>query len=476
MSQDSRRWKKHTKRTDNTEKERKHETVANSKKARDEKTLLPSRDVVSTCNEFLPWLQQKAGIEISSVLTIGNSIYGRSLFASKFIQAGDCILKVPFSVQLTPDNVLPEIRSLLGDNVGNVARLAIVLLVERKMGEDSGWAPYISSLPQAGELHSTIFWSKKELEMVRQSPVYKETINQQTQIEKEFLAIRPALDRFPQIFEDITFKDFLHAYAVVGSRAWGSSKGLSLIPFADFLNHDGYSEALLLGDEHKQVSEVIADRDYDPGEQVLIRYGKFSNSTLLVDFGFTISYNTYDQVQIWVSIPEHDPLRIMKLELLDKHRMQTITNTNDVDSSGHSFIIKEVRSSRGKGKGIPQSLRAFVRVLSASSPQELKDLEMEAAKNDGRLARRPLKDMSREIQAHQILLSQIVHLIQEYDASIKRLRPVNLPSIDRQLSLRRRMAHDLLTGELRVLKSAYAWLTSYCYTLSTGNVHPSAPG
>ncbi|GAY64978.1 hypothetical protein CUMW_237710 [Citrus unshiu] len=78
-------------------------------------------------------------------------------------------------------------------------------------------------------------------------------------------------------------------------RAWRSTKGESLIPFADFLNHDGLSEAVVLHDEDKQLSEVIADRDYAPKEEVWITYGKFPNSTLLLDFGFSLPYNSYDE-------------------------------------------------------------------------------------------------------------------------------------------------------------------------------------
>jgi hypothetical protein len=44
---------------------------------------------------------------------------------------------------------------------------------------------------------------------------------------------------------------------------------------------------------------------------------------------------------------------------------------------------------------------------------------MEAAQNDGRLARRPLKNSSREIQAHEILLSRISQLLEEYNVSMK---------------------------------------------------------
>lgn len=50
---------------------------------------------------------------------------------------------------------------------------------------------------------------------------------------------------------------------------------------------------------------------------------------------------------------------------------------------------------------------------------ELSDLAVEAAQNDGRLARRPLKSWNREIQAHQVLLSWITRLINEYNTSIK---------------------------------------------------------
>lgn len=187
----------------------------------------------------------------------------------------------------------------------------------------------------------------------------------------------------------------------------------------DFSNHDGVSEAFVLNDEDKQVSEVIADRNFAPHEEVLIRYGKFSNATLLLEFGFIVPHNIHDQVQIHIDVPNHDFLGEMKLDILRRHHLPTTRYANDFKFSGDSFIIKEVRSARGKGKGLPQSLRAFARVLCCNSSQDLIDLAMEAAQNDGRLARRPLKNSSREIQAHEILLSRISQLIEEYNVSMK---------------------------------------------------------
>ncbi|GAV63735.1 SET domain-containing protein, partial [Cephalotus follicularis] len=417
------------------------------------------------CGDFLPWLERKAGAKISSVFSIGKSGYGRSLFASKVIRAGDCILKVPFDMQISVDNLLPEIKSSLSDDVGNTAKLAIVVLTEQKLAQSSDWAPYISCLPQPGEMHSTIFWNEGELEMIRQSSVYQETINEKAQIQKKFLSICPALELLPEIFEGVTFEDFIHAYAIVGSRAWGSSKGLTLIPFADFMNHDGASEAIVLSDEDKQLSEVIADHDYSPGEEVLIRYGKYSNATLLLDFGFMLPYNVYDQVQIQLDIPHHDLLRDMKLKFLHEHCTRSMKGVNHFDSSEGSFTVKEVKSARGKGKGLTSALRAFARVLCCRSPEELNDLVMEAAQNDGRMAIRPLRNSDREIQAHQILSSQFTQLIGGYYASVKLLRPINSPSICNTSDIRRQMARDLLTGKLCILKSASTWVKNYCSTL-----------
>ncbi|XP_037497876.1 N-lysine methyltransferase setd6 isoform X2 [Jatropha curcas] len=431
------------------------------------------------CEDFLPWLERKAGIEVSSKLYVGKSSYGRSLFASEDIQTGDCILRVPYGVQIASDKLLAKVSALLDDEVEHDTKLAIVLLVEQKLGQESAWAPYVNWLPQLGEMDSAIFWSKSELDMIYKSSVYQETIEQKTQIDKDFLRIKPALEHLPHSLRSITFKDFVHSYALVKSRAWGSTKGASLIPFADFLNHDGISEAVLLNDEDKQVSEVIADRNYAPHEEVMIRYGKFSNATLLLDFGFTLPYNIHDQVRIQIDVPHHDVLREMKVDILQRHYLPTIEDDNGFKSSWDSFVIKiwfscrEVKSAGGKGKGLPQSLRAFARILSCTTHQDLSDLVMEAAQNDGRLARRPLRNSSREIKAHEVLSFHITQLIEEYNASIKLLGPANCPSTCKRVALRKKMAFDLLSGELRVLKSASAWLKNYCTTLLQQTAHGS---
>lgn len=234
----------------------------------------------------------------------------------------------------------------------------------------------------------------------------------------------------------------------------------------DFLNHDGVSKSFLLSDDDKEVSEVIADRDYALGEQVMIKYGKFPNSTLLLDFGFTLKDNIHDQVQISIDVPKHDRLCKEKLVLLHKYSMPTTIKNSELHSSEFSFTLKEVRSTQGKGKGIPQSLRAFARVLSADSNEELENMVLDAFDTDGRLARQPLKDKQRELYAHDILHLHIKNIIEIYASSIKSLSLVGSVPTHYKTLLRRDMARDLLTGELRVLRSAHSWLKNYCEILS----------
>ncbi|XP_024013844.1 ribulose-1,5 bisphosphate carboxylase/oxygenase large subunit N-methyltransferase, chloroplastic isoform X2 [Eutrema salsugineum] len=411
------------------------------------------------CIDFLPWLEKIAGSKITNTLSIGKSVHGRALFASKVIHAGDCILKVPFNAQITPDELPPDIRVSLTDEVGNIGKLAALLMIEKKTGQNSRWVPYISRLPQPTEMHSTIFWDEHELNMIRCSAVHKETVKQKVWIEKEFSLVAQAFTQhLPNVIEGPALENFMYAYALVGSRAWETSKGISLIPFADFMNHNGLSASIVLSDEDKQLSEVTADRNYNLGDEVLIRYGEFSNATLMLDFGFTLPYNIHDEVQIHMDVPNDDPLRHMKLGLLQSHYTRSVKDISIFHSSCDTFTIKEVKSSKGKGKGLPQSLRAFARLLCCTSSQELNDLSKEAEQNDGRLARLPFKDERREFEAHKVLTKGYLGPSQEMEES-------KCYFVSQRFAVRRQMARDLLFGELRVLKSAAEWLNYYCTTL-----------
>ncbi|EPS63276.1 hypothetical protein M569_11509, partial [Genlisea aurea] len=406
------------------------------------------------CSGFLPWLQRKAGTEISSLLSIGRSRDGRGLYASGRIEEGDVLFAVPFGVQLSSENLPSEISRLLGDDVDRVAKLALLVLLEKRLGQNSEWAPYLSCLPRPDDLHSTVFWSDAELEMIRSSGLYDETLKSKSLIAENFSAVKPVLDAFPDRFPGVTLREFAYATGLVNSRAWNSYRGISLIPFADFVNHSSNSDSYLLCDETKQHSEAIADGNFAPGDEVRIRYGKkLSNADLLLDFGFTTADNRFDSVRIKLVLPQHDQLSSQKSHLLRIHS----TERTDTGAHWNTFVVKEVKRGCREGKGIPQSLRAFARIVACSSAAELGEFVAAANRTDGRLARRPV-GKTNEVRSHRFLATEIDKLIGEVD---KQIRDISICHGGAGLG-RRKLALDVLSGEVRVLKSAVSWLNSYC--------------
>ncbi|PWA94971.1 SET domain-containing protein [Artemisia annua] len=422
--------------------------------------------VDNECNDFLPWLRHKYGAEFTSHLSIGKSGYGRSLFACKPIQAGDCMLKVPDCLELTQDNLPPKVSSLLGKDVGNKAKLALVILLHQKLGQASEWAPYISCLPPVEEMHNTIFWSDEELEMIKPSSyLYNETLKHKDQVEKKFSSIQHVLDNFPEYFEHVTLHKFKHAHALVESRAWVGRRSATLVPFVEFFNHDAFSKTEILYDDSAQILQYIASKNYAPGDEVLIKYGKIPNAELLLHFGFTIPFNRYNMVQVEINLPQHDQLREMKLDLLNKHTTLPLKDANKLHSRGIRYMVKEVKSSSGKGRGIPQELRTFARVVCCTSPKELQDLALEATQNDGRLTRIPLKNRARELEAHQFLNLKFNNMIENCNAALESLTRHSSLLLSGNNTRRMHLARDLLGGELHILISASAWLKNYCETL-----------
>lgn len=138
-------------------------------------------------------------------------------------------MEVPYSVQLTQDKLPERLRLLLDDVAGDTAKIAVLLMMEHHLGHKSGWAPYVRSLPRNDQMHNMMFWDLNELHMVRISSICDEAIERRERAMKEFSAVKPSLECFPHLFGEIKLEDFMHASALVSSRAWQTSRGVSLI-------------------------------------------------------------------------------------------------------------------------------------------------------------------------------------------------------------------------------------------------------
>ncbi|GJP54374.1 hypothetical protein CLOM_g13471, partial [Closterium sp. NIES-68] len=331
---------------------------------------------------------------------------GRGLFATQPIEKGHVFLTVHRDQMITGDSLPPPLSSLLPPSLSVWARIALFLLLRPSPSppptsatshrhHHNHWQPYIASLPAFKSVDSTVWWQEHERAMLLPS-LYNDTRDRTALIQSEFGLIETALADHPHLhafLPNLTFEQFCHAYSLVCSRAWGieSLGNLALVPYADMINHNPGTHTLLCYDEEQQVVEITADRDYEPGEQVLVSYGDLSNGVLALDFGFTVADNPHDSVEMCVLIsssttPHNAPLNEAKRCLLVEAQLLPSDT-----ASGASFVLKRIQTPASDGRGLPFALRALARILTASSEEQLQFLRDEGRHHSGTVARRPIR-------------------------------------------------------------------------------------
>nr|GEW28066.1 reverse transcriptase [Tanacetum cinerariifolium] len=127
----------------------------------------------------------------------------------------------------------------------------------------------------------------------------------------------------------------------------------------------------------------------------------------------------YDTVIVEINVPHHDHLREMKMDLRDGHSIQARMGIKKSHSCRNYFIVENVKSSCVKGPGISIPLRAFSRV----------QLDMEATEDDGHLARIPLKNKAREMEAHGFLHLKFDGMIENHNAALQPLTLAASPTL-----------------------------------------------
>ncbi|EFJ31086.1 hypothetical protein SELMODRAFT_408995 [Selaginella moellendorffii] len=380
--------------------------------------------------ELVSWLKIRGEHDACSLLKTGPD--KRGLFAVRDIKAGECILRVSRDTMMTADRLPLEFQQLLSSGVSEWAQLALLLLFEKRAGEASIWAPYISCLPRWGTIHSTAFWRKEELTMIQESSLSYETMSRRAAIREEF-------------------------------------NEMQSVPFADFMNHDWSSNAMLTYDTDNGSTEVeevkvysdclyialfcaqlFADKNYAAGEQVTISFGPLCNASLALDFGFTVPYNPWDKVQLWLGISRRDSLRKEKLQYLHSHEMLTLTNPDGSDSGGMSFTLREVCDSAGNGRELPGPLFTMARVVCATSSEALLSCDKK-------------QDELKETDALALILTCVETRIQQHFEAILALQNCRSQAPAESTTLLCvEMAEAILGGELRVLRSVSAWLKRQC--------------
>ena len=240
---------------------------------------------------------------------------GRGLIARKELTQGQEIVKVPSKLLLTRKTAQRELgSSIVPDSLNEYLALALLLIRERSLGQQSFWASYIGILPTAEDVGQTWLWNEDDLALLEGSGILASTASLRAKIEREYAALLADILQPNGLDESVfSLEAFQWAMSMLLSRAIDlrETGELALVPYADLLNHSPYCSAYFFYNEvpFSKEREVVlyADRSYAKHDQVLISYGQKSNAELLLLYGFVVDRNLFDEVEVTISLDPTDP-------------------------------------------------------------------------------------------------------------------------------------------------------------------------
>ena len=320
----------------------------------DTKRRIPSEqskeDNQTSVGALVGWFRENGGWMSDNLklgtFSIGN---GLSVVSDKdndqdvVIHEGDEVFRVPEKLQINPRDVIAawnktsvEMMTLTKDTVKRNCRdklaqqdiiIALQLMIECAMGEDSLWYPYLQMLPN--HVPRMDYFSEEELALMQDKKLFDLAIESKSTMNNVWNALQE-IDSWTTFLNAatttpipscLTYEKFHHYTAIVGSRSFNLKNIKYLSPVADMVNHlDKGDESIdiysLEGEDmfkvgfhkyHKRTASgdivVWADRTFHVGMPFVEEYGTLDNSLYVQKFGFLPLGNSQNCALITLPMP-----------------------------------------------------------------------------------------------------------------------------------------------------------------------------
>jgi hypothetical protein len=267
---------------------------------------------------FIDWIGKNGGFVSKkiSVVNLPEDECSRGVVCNEDLPENFVFLKLPASLLLNSSNSLnfqTHIKTKSGFNVSDWAPLAVSIVLEQT-DSNSFWKPYLDILPPQIEL--PCLWPPEDLDFLKSAKIFKA-------IQRDFSRIER---KIALLLKDTTFvgteniwREYRKACSVISSYSFCDGKIVSMVPFADLLNHrTGLNNARLFFKRDGLVMKTI--KSCKRGDQLYNTYGDLGNSELLLQYGFIDSDNPFTQIS--VSIKEL--VRAAKLHNLEIRKPKRI--------------------------------------------------------------------------------------------------------------------------------------------------------
>ncbi|KAI9911285.1 hypothetical protein PsorP6_008897 [Peronosclerospora sorghi] len=252
-----------------------------------------------------------------------------SMLTVKSLQENEVLQSIPFFQQLSLEREDDQ--------------LAIALLYEKFVqGTKSRWFKHIELLPK--KYHNVLYFDQEDLSALEGSNLFFIAEQMEKKVKQDYVILKNSvlLDLFENITESINFDHFneffsFENYKWALSTIWSRFVSLRLdnaealaedvdglaekntimtrkdvnkqsfkamVPVFDMLNHDPEVEMFHSFDMASQRFRLVSHQHWDAGSQIFINYGALSNQKLLSLYGFVVTGNPFDAVDIWFPMVE----------------------------------------------------------------------------------------------------------------------------------------------------------------------------
>eukprot|EP01038_Epipyxis_sp_PR26KG_P017361 gene17361-23978_t len=227
----------------------------------------------------------------------------RGAIAVETIETNENILQIPKHLMISPPLIFAnsDIGEILSTNSnalpGDVV-LSLYLMYEFSKNTESFFHPYLQILPEPGNSSE---WSEEQLIWLQDDRMIIRTKNRRTLIQNLYnKCVLPLCENYKDKFpvEIFTFTLFKFCWNSVQARAFGRRlPWTALVPFADCLNHNNLQTKYdydVGGNNMFRLFPTGSNR-YPASSEVFNSYGRRANDNLLMDYGFAMLDNEWDE-------------------------------------------------------------------------------------------------------------------------------------------------------------------------------------
>lgn len=264
--------------------------------------------------DLVRWVQREGGFVHPALRVANHPEHGLGVSAAASdgdIPLGDVLIALPGRLPLrlrrptgAADDVLVRLAQQVPEELWAM-KLGLRLLQERAKS-DSFWWPYIANLPETFTV--PIFFPGEDIKNLQYAPLLHQ-VNKRCRFLLEFekevqqkLHTVPLVDH-PFYGQDVNSSSLGWAMSAASSRAFRLHGEIPmLLPLIDMCNHSFNPNARIVQEGSVNSLDmsvkVVAEKKIEQNAAITLNYGCHPNDFFLLDYGFVITPNPYDQVEL----------------------------------------------------------------------------------------------------------------------------------------------------------------------------------